>query len=444
MLSWDWPVRARLVRLGPEDHVLLVTTHHIASDGWSIGVVMRELASLYAGRPLSALPIRYRDYAAWQRGWLAGERRERQLSYWRTRLSDLPPLLLLPTDRPRPAVQRYRGRQTVPSGCRGNGGSAASRPPSGRHPVHDDAGGLRGGVGALRGASDLAIGTPVANRGRLELEGLIGFLVNTLAMRVDLSGNPSVRDLLGRIRRGALEAYEHQDLPFEEVVEALHPERSLAHAPLFQVMFALQNAPVVHLGLAGLEIDFIDHEFDTTIFDLSLMAIERGEEIEAALQYNTDLFDASTIERSDWASGDAVARHGQCPGRTHRPAPDAHRSGKLGGGFVEPDRAGLSARGSVHRLFEGVAARLPDAVAVEDGAAALSYRELDAWADGLAGGLRGPGLLRDACRPVRFALGWPRGGDAGHPQAGCCYVPLDPAYPAERLEFMSRDACWGR
>ena len=246
------------MRLGTDDHVLLVTMHHIGSDGWSLGVFTRELAALYAAfrrgepDPLPPLPVQYADYAAWQRRWVEGEVLRRQAEYWKRTLAGAPELLELPTDRPRPARQDHAGAAPLPgAGRRAHGGAPGAVAAARGHALHDAAGRLGGRAGPALRAGDVVIGTPTANRGRGEIEGLIGFFVNTLPLRVDLSGAPTAAELLGRVRTRALEAQQHQDIPFEQVVEQARPLRSLAYSPLFQVMFAWQNAPMAGRPVAA-------------------------------------------------------------------------------------------------------------------------------------------------------------------------------------------------
>ncbi|MBW8893928.1 MAG: non-ribosomal peptide synthetase, partial [Burkholderiales bacterium] len=243
-------IRGRLLQLADDEHVLLVTMHHIVSDGWSIGVLVREVAALYAAcchglpDPLPPLSLQYADYAHWQRQWLSGAALQRQIDHWREHLLGAPVLLELPTDRPRPAVQSYAGRSVALN--LGPDLSARLNAFAKQHDVTLYMALFCGWatlLSRLSGQLDVVIGSPVANRPRPELEGLIGFFVNTLALRADFSGEPTVAQMLQRVRSAALAAYAHQDLPFEQVVEALQPPRSLSHSPIFQVMFALQNTP---------------------------------------------------------------------------------------------------------------------------------------------------------------------------------------------------------
>jgi fengycin family lipopeptide synthetase B len=297
-------LRANLLRLGETEHVLLLTIHHIISDGWSVGVFVRELAALYeaymAGRasPLRELPIQYADFAVWQRDWLKGERLEEQLSYWRTQLADAPPLLELPTDRPRPAVQSYTGgRETL----------LLSEPLSSSLKELSRREGatlfmtLLAAFSTLlyrySGQRDIVVGTPIANRNRAETEVLIGFFVNTLIFRTRLSEQMTFRELLGQVREMALEAYAHQDLPFEKLVEELQPQRTLSHSPVFQVMFDLQNAPMHDLELQGLRLTALPFDSRIAKFDLIMTVNEIDGRLNGQLEYSTALFDAATVQR---------------------------------------------------------------------------------------------------------------------------------------------------
>ena len=290
------------------EYMVLITMHHSVSDGWSLGVLFRELSQIYSAlsrgepSPLEPLAIQYADYAQWQRQWLQGEVLGRQLSYWREQLSGLPPLLRLPTDRARPAQQTYRGSwekfhvtKEVTEGLqrlsRQSGATLFMT--------------LLSAFGVLlsrySGQTDVAIGTPIANRVRAETEGLIGFFVNTLVMRCDVSGEPSFVELLRRMREVALQGYAHQDIPFERLVQELSPEHSSSHAPLFQVMFALQSVPIERIQLEGVRIESVRYEEaegeGVSRFDLALGVSETASGLVGYWEYNTDLFDRDTVRR---------------------------------------------------------------------------------------------------------------------------------------------------
>jgi hypothetical protein len=311
-------LRARLLRLAEEEHVLAVTMHHIVSDGWSMGVLVKEVAALYVAyesgeeSPLPELAVQYADYAAWQREHLAGETLERQLAYWRGRLGGLP-TLELPTDFPRPAVQTYRGAQhlfTLPVGL-----ARALKEFSRKQNATLFMTLLAAWqvlLSRYAGQEDVVVGADIANRNRPEVEGLVGFFVNQLVMRTNLSGNPTFVEALGRVREMALEAYTHQDVPFDRLVEELHPERDASRAPLFQVKFVLQNAPAGALELPGLTLSARGGESDTAKLDLMLMLSEGEDGLSGTLEYNTDLFAPETVARMrghyEVLLGDIVAR----------------------------------------------------------------------------------------------------------------------------------------
>jgi hypothetical protein len=297
-------IRVKVLVLGADEHAVLLTMHHIVSDGWSMGVLVREVAELYGAycrgerSPLAELRIQYADFAHWQREWLRGEVLEEQLSYWRERLSGLSPLKL-PTDRPRRAAERFRGSRftmTVPVEVT-SGLEELSR--------REEATLFMTLLAAFQtllyrysGQDDVAVGSAIANRNRAEIEGLIGFFVNTLVMRTDLSGRPSFRELLGRVREVALGAYAHQDVPFERLVEELSPERDLSLQPLVQVMFVLQNAPLLEIGATkGIRFKLLEPDNETAKFDLEVHVWEHGGSLQTVFMYNTDLFDETTIRR---------------------------------------------------------------------------------------------------------------------------------------------------
>ncbi len=303
-LSREKMLRAQLLKLSAEEHLLLLTLHHIASDGWSTGILNRELILLYNAfhanqpSPLSEMPIQYADYAAWQRQWLQGEALERQVAYWRERLSGAPPLLRLPTDHPHEAAASYRGathRFTLPAEeatllrelCRQERAT----------PFMALLAAFKVLLYQRTGQKDLVVGTDVANRTQSQTEGIIGFFLNHLVLRTDLSGEPSFREVMRRVRETALGAYAHQDLPFEKLVETLRPERDLSHTPLFQVLFVVNNFRRGSVPFDGLEASVVESQFSTSKFDLSLFMGERAADIVGTWSYRTDLFEATTIEQ---------------------------------------------------------------------------------------------------------------------------------------------------
>jgi hypothetical protein len=301
-LSCDLMLRATLVRVKEEEHVLLLVMHHIVSDGWSMGVFFRELAALYeafsSGKlsPLPELPIQYADFAVWQRQRLQGQVLESQLSYWKNHLAGAPPLLNLARDRPRPAVQSHRGatKSFVLPGSLSKALRALSRQ-EGVTLYMVLLATFKVLLYRYTGQEDLVIGSPIAGRDRPELEGLIGIFVNTLVLRTDLSGNVTFRELLGRVRKTILEAFVHQDLPFEKLVEELHPKRDASYGPLIQIAFAFQNVPREPLKLANLTVSPLETDLGTAKVDLTLFMWETKEGLAGLLQYLTDLFDAATI-----------------------------------------------------------------------------------------------------------------------------------------------------
>ncbi|HZF10319.1 MAG TPA: non-ribosomal peptide synthase/polyketide synthase, partial [Thermoanaerobaculia bacterium] len=431
---------ARLFRLGEQEHLLLLLLHHIVADGWSIGVLLRELSLLYeadiAGRPspLPALPIQYADYAVWQRDWLAGERLERELAFWRQRLAGLSPLEL-PTDRPRPPVQRYRGAYRKIALAPAE--TAALRALARRHGTSLYTvllAGFAALLGRLAGQEDLAVGTLLANRQWEEIEPLIGFFVSTLVLRADLSGDPPVAALLARVREATLAADAHQDLPFERLVEALNPVRDPGRNPLVQVVFALQNAPLPAPMAAGLRFELGGVDNATSRFDLLVSLWEREDGLSGFLQYDTDLFAASTAAR--WVGSyerllAAVPVHPEVP-LSKLPLLSAAERHQLA---VEwNDRAAPFPHDTaVHAIFAAQAREAGDRTALVFGADHLSYGALAARADRLARELATQGVGPEM--PVALFL--PRSPEMvvatlAVLAAGGCYVPLDPSHPAER------------
>ena len=441
-------VRATVLRLGEDEHVGLLTMHHIVSDGWSTGILIREMAVLYdafcSERPASLpeLPIQYADFAHWQRHWLEGEVLETQLTYWKQQLLGAPPLLELPADHPRLAVQTFHGahQSILLPRTVGDGLKALSR--------HEAVTLFMTLLAAFQvllhgytNQDDLVIGTPIANRNRLEIERLIGFFVNTLVLRTDLSGNPSFRELLRRVREVCLGAYSHQDLPFERLVEELHLARDLSRNPLFQVMFVLQNASPQAVELPGLRLSPVEVDTRTTHFDLTLHFVDTDRGLVGTLAYNTDLFEAVTIARMLGHLGLLL--------ETVAAAPERRLSDLLL--LTEAERQLLLANCKdasnnrpnecIHQLFEAQVERTPDVIAVVLEDQELTYEELNRQANQLANHLRLLGVRPEV--PVAVCLKHSVEmvvGLLGILKAGGVYVPLDPAYPKERLAFMLEDA----
>jgi amino acid adenylation domain-containing protein/non-ribosomal peptide synthase protein (TIGR01720 family) len=442
-------LRTALLISAEQVHDLLLTMHHIVSDGWSMALLVRELVALYgaflAGRPspLADLPIQYADFAHWQRRWLTGAALEEELAYWREQLAALPPEIRLPVDRPRPTVQTSRG---------------ASRP------LHLDlelARNLRAlarqqratwfmvllaGFKALlhrySAQTDIVVGSPIAGRNNIQTEGLIGFFVNTLVLRTDLSGAPGFLPLLARVREMTLGAYSHQNLPFERLVAELQPERDLSKTPLFQVLFVLQNTPGVAVDIPGLQLEPLALESGAARFDLTLSLQETAAGLDGIVDYNLDLFDATTVDR--------IGRHftALLAGAIAQPAERVSILPLLSGGerhqaLVGWNDTGRKERSSLclHQPFEEQAAHLPDAIALVHGDARLSFAQLNARANRLAHDL----MRRGVALEDRVGICLERG-----PQlvicilavlkAGGAYVPLDPTYPRERLQWIADDA----
>ncbi|AKJ04230.1 non-ribosomal peptide synthase protein (TIGR01720 family)/amino acid adenylation domain-containing protein/natural product biosynthesis luciferase-like monooxygenase protein [Archangium gephyra] len=440
-------IRAALLRIEDTEHVLLVTPHHIVSDGWSAGVMLKELAVLYAAfvsgaaSPLPELPVQYVDYAAWQHEWLRGPTLEKELSWWKQTLADVP-VLRLSTDKPRPAVQSYRGAQhrfTVPRSVSEALGALAKR--EGATPFMVLMAAYQLLLSRYSGQEDFAVGTAVAGRSRPELEPLVGCFINSLPLRADLSGDPSFVELLGRVRRTALEGFAHQEVPFEKLVDALHVSRDLGHSPIFQTLLVLHNVPMPTVKLAGLTLSGMDLHVGAAKLDLALELRETPDGLWGGLEYNTDLFDAETIARLGGhflrlLEGIAAAPEHRLSALTL--LSEAERRQLL----VEWNPPHVPASSAtVLELFEAQVARTPDAPAVADAGEVLSYRELAARAWRIASLLRRQGVGSECV----VALAMERPTDVvssilGTLAAGGAWLPLDLSSPPERLRLVLEDA----
>ncbi|HEU4558073.1 MAG TPA: amino acid adenylation domain-containing protein, partial [Longimicrobium sp.] len=441
--------RATLLRVDEGEHVLLLVMHHIVSDGWSMGVFFRELSALYGAyrdggeSPLPELAVQYADYAVWQRSQLAGDALGRQLSYWKEQLAGAPELLELPTDHPRPAVQTFRGEW-----------AGVNFPPEllerlralGRSEGATLYMVLLGAFQVLLsrygGGEDVVVGSPIAGRTRGEVEEVIGFFINTLVLCTHLSGDPSFREVLRRVRGVTLGAYEHQEVPFEKLVAELQPERSLSHSPLVQAMFTLQNARDLGGEIPGLQVAGFGAATGIAQYDLALTLGETTRGLRGGLNYSTDLFERGTIERMlghlervlEQAAANADVRLSRLaltgPEERARVIVEWNRTER-------PYPRGVC----VHELFEAQVRERPDAVALVWGEEALTYRDLDARSNQLANHLVrlgvGPddrvGVLLERSAELIVSI-------LAVLKAGGCYVPLDPGYPAERLRLMLADS----
>ena len=446
-LEHNSPIRGHLIRLAAQEHVLLITVHHIASDGWSLGVLVRELSAFYrayhAGEqdPLPPLAIQYADYALWQQQLLSGEVLQRESEYWRRTLEGAPPLLELPTDRPRPAHQTFTGDVVeieIDAALTRALKALAQRYEVTLYMLVVAAWAVV--LSRLSGQEEVVIGTVTANRTRPEIEALIGFFVNTLALRVEVSGN--VADLMRRVKARALEAQEHQELPFEQVVEIVKPPRSLAHTPIFQVMLAWQAKDEGAPDFAGLNLAFAPVFYAVAKFDLALDLRESGDRIVGGFRYPTALFDRGTIERHAGYLRQALVAM----------AADSQQA-VAGIDLLSPEErillletwnateAAYPEHLCIHQLFEEQARKTPQAKAVVRGDASLTYVELNQRANRLAHHLITLGVMPDdrvaicAERSLGLVVGL-----MAILKAGGAYVPLDPAYPSQRLVQILADA----
>jgi non-ribosomal peptide synthetase component F len=441
--------RAKLLRLSDTVHELFLNLHHTISDGWSMGILKSELSILYqdfrAGRSpsLTPLPIQYIDFARWQRDWLQGDIIGQQLKYWKEHLADIPPVLELPTDKPRPAIQTFTGKQ---------------------HKIHisseltqqlkllsrEQGATLFMSILTVFGILlsrysqqlDIVIGSPIANRNRQEIESLIGLFANTLALRIDLHHNPSFQALLARVREVCLDAYSHQDLPIEKLVEELQPKRSLSHNPIFQTVFSLESIPEPTIELTDLTITQFSIDPHTSKFDLTLALVETPTGLSGYWEYNTDLFEDATIERMSGNLQILLAGIVADPTRSIAQLPllTTSEQHQLAIDWNDtlvtyPDNK------CIHQLFEAQVSKNPHQIAVIAEGKELTYQELNRRANQLAHYLQTLGVKPEGSvgicvdRSLDLIVGL-----LGILKAGGAYIPLDPAYPAERLAFMLQDS----
>ncbi|MCY1020604.1 non-ribosomal peptide synthase/polyketide synthase [Pyxidicoccus sp. MSG2] len=442
-------LRTTLLKLTDTEHLLVVVMHHIVSDGWTVTVLIREMSALYAAfvqgqpSPLPELPVQYADYAVWQRQWLVGEELERQLAYWKQQLAGAPPVLELPTDRPRPAVQTFRGTSLPLAFSRElSTGLKALAQREGVTPFMLVLTVFQVLLHRYSGQDDVSVGSPIAGRRLAELEGLAGFFVNSLVLRTRMEGNPSFRELLRQVRESTLGAYAHQDIPFEKLVEHFQPERNLSHSPLFQVWFVLDEPRLADFRSGDMTMRVLDHASSVVKFDLALFLTDYPEGIGGTFDYNTDLFDESTLVRMvrhlrmllEGVVASLDTRVSELPMQA-----ETERQQML----VEWNQARreLPEPALVHRLFEEQVRRTPDAPAVSFGAETLSYGELNARANQLARHLRrlgvGPELLVAICleRSPELIVAM-----LATVKAGGAWLALDPTLPEERLAYITSDA----
>ena len=449
-LAQDLPLRGRLFRLSPTEHALMLVMHHIASDGWSMGILYREIGLCYDayihGREpeLPELPIQYADFAEWQRDYLQGENLQRLTAFWKKRLAGAPALLELPADHARPPLQSHRGATTslrLSADLVGRLKQLGSR-----HRVTFFMTLLAGFNTVLHrytGQTDLVVGSPLAGRDRAETEELVGFFINTILMRTDLSGDPTVGELLTRVRDVSLAAFDHREMPYEKLVEELQPQRNLSFDPICQVYFALQNMPTAALRLGDLKLSIEPVYTGTAKSDLTVWAAEKEDgSLEVTAEYALDLFEGATIRRFLGHFQSVLAGMADNPAQriSQLPllTPEEQRRMLVDWNATRTDYARDCC---LHDLFEQQARLSPDAVALVFDDAELTYAELNRRADALARQLRGHGIGPDTLvgicleRSLEMMIGLL----AIH-KAGGAYVPLDPAYPKERIAFMLQDS----
>ncbi|PFJ06741.1 non-ribosomal peptide synthetase, partial [Bacillus cereus] len=442
-------IRASMLQVGEEEWILLCTLHHIISDGWSMGVLLEEWMAFYEKATdgkvaeLEPLPVQYADFAQWQKGWLKEEVLDQQLQYWREELSGELPVLQLPMDRPRPAIQSHHGATytlVLPSALHDKLNEFSRQ--EGATLFMTLLAAYQSFLSRYTGQEDILVGSPIANRNYREIEGLIGFFVNTLVYRANLSGRPTFQDVLSQVRQKALKAYEYQDIPFEKIVEVVQPERSTSHSPIFQTMFILQNMKQEFPVLSGRSIEMIESPSPIAKFDLSVMVAETEDGLLFTFEYNKDLFNATTIERmaghfEKWLH--EVSHHPQNPLHSLSMLSESERTLLLE--TWNDTVMEMSPQGLICDRFEEQVAKRPDAIAVVDQTKEWTYGELDAQANQLANVLQRKGVAPESVVGVYL----PRSAELmasllGILKAGGAYVVLDPLYPKSRLEYMIEDA----
>ncbi|NER92228.1 amino acid adenylation domain-containing protein, partial [Moorena sp. SIO3A2] len=451
-LEVDPPIRAQLYQLGTTEHILQITLHHIASDGWSLTVLPKELSAIYTATlfekpsPLPPLPIQYADFAVWQKNYLQGETLSTQLNYWKQKLQNLPQLQL-PTDHPRPAVETFNGAGipiNIPAALTSKVKQLTQK--QGTTLFMTLLAVFKVLLSRYSGQESIAVGTPIANRNRSEIEGLIGFFVNSLVMYTDLGGDPSFTEVLNRVKQTALEAYGHQDIPFEKLVEQLQPERALSQNPLFQVMFAVQQSEILKpsFSLPNLEVGWYEGAGAemTVRMDLELHLWPVGEEIKGFCAYNRYLFSAETISRMVSHYENLLSAAVETPERPISKLPLMTQP-ELDQILVEWNNTTTDypTDKCIHQLFEEQVEKNPDAIAVVFEEQKLTYSQLNSKANQLAHYLQKLGVVPETLvgicveRSVEMVVGL-----LAILKAGGAYVPLDPNYPTSRLHYMVEDA----
>ncbi|TAF12220.1 MAG: amino acid adenylation domain-containing protein [Nostocales cyanobacterium] len=438
-------LRVKIIRLKSDYHILLVTMHHIISDAWSVGIFLKELSNFYAASPLPDLPIQYADYAYWQRQWQQNDIIRTQLNYWQQQLADAPPVIELPTDYPRSVMQTFRGSiERFKLGDDLTNKLKILSQKSGTSLFMTLQAAFATLLYRYTGQEDIVIGSPITNRNRPALESLIGFFVNTLVLRTRLENNPTFRELLAQVRQVSLDAYTHPDVPFDQLVEVLQPQRHLSHSPLFQVMFVLQNSPVEKLELSGLNLTQIELDRPTAgaTFDLTLSMQEIDSELRGAFEYNANLFNADTIARMVEHFQTLLEAIVTNPEQkiANLPLLTAAEQHQL---LVEWNntQTDYPQNKCVHELVTEQAKNTPDAVALVFENQQLTYQQLNQQANQIAHYLQSLGVEKETLVGVYLERSFEMiVGFLGILKAGGAYVPLDPNYPPERLNYMVADS----